>query len=264
MERPPGTHYSSIPTFQHSNSDGFCETKPNVGGMGYIEKGYARGSGGCRREPSVQNKAKSGRDGASGERWNDGSGRLEPTIPVFQCSNPGVLQHSSIPTRTDCAEQSQLEGSLMFEVSSKGARHETICAKQTQFRSGPPVTNKANLQGPGTGGQEGDGGSCETKPICLGRKTDPAEPGRTMVPGFPLPDRVEDKLRGNDIAGHCAKQSQFGVSQQAHRQASLAAATRSVARDGARNKANGYGSFKSASRPSASWPGGTKNTCSES
>jgi hypothetical protein len=253
MERPPGTHYSSIPTFQHSNSDGFCETKPNVGGMGYIEKGYARGSGGCRREPSVQNKAKSGRDGVSGQMLPSRGGQR------------GYCETKPIGARrARNAECGVKNGRAILQnkanLSGRGD------GAQNKPNSGAALggTNKANLQGPGIGGQEGDGGSCETKPICLGRKTDPAEPGRTMVPGFPLPDRVEDKLRGNDIAGHCAKQSQFGVSQQAHRQASLAAATRSVARDGARNKANGYGSFKSASRPSASWPGGTKNTCSES
>jgi hypothetical protein len=142
-ERPPGTHYSSIPIFQHSNLHGLCKTKP-IGGQ---------------RARNAECGVKNGR---------------------------AILQNkANLSGRGDGAQNKPNSGAALGG------------------------TNKANLQGPGIGGQEGDGGSCETKPICLGRKTDPAEPGRTMVPGFPLPDRVEDKLRGNDMSGYCAKQTQF-------------------------------------------------------
>jgi hypothetical protein len=194
-------------------------------------------TGDCRREatPNVARQTKPIQDRLSSLKWE-----------VSSWASPPARENRSRRTKpirwsgTGRAEQSQF------------GRARGWCAKQTQFRTGPPVTNKANLAHRADGGHNplcGKGGERGRSPCCANkanfRWTRRAEQSQFRAGGPGLRPWIE--VQGDMISdcgmrieeGHsCAKQSQIWEGWEIWGRIRLAGGGQEPS---VRNKANGFG-----------------------
>ncbi len=218
-------HYSSIPSFQHSNPrtwDGgqmcktnpiprfrisdcglriggrlpagrpvwpsaqgrLCETKPNLGGPGYLRDG-TWGSLLRKTNPILPVSRRPEANRAKRTQFLPG-----PTYPPFQYSTIPAFQPDA-----DCAKRSQFR-----EVpgGTGPARRwmQGKCAKRSQFRR--------RRVWDGAAGAWVAGRTCKTKPICTAPAAQTAHPSR-------IPTGGEDKrAKQSQFSGvKCAKRTQF-------------------------------------------------------
>jgi hypothetical protein len=175
--------------------DGGVHAKQSQSAAGRLE---AAGRRGLHRRPR---KTKPMETGVTSLKFQVSSRSGGRPVVRLQTLHFRLATRSLLPRKTKPISGRVSSGKC--EVSSKGARHETICAKQTQFRRGPPVTNKANLSGADRWARPTvrEGGERGRSPYCAKQSQ--------MWEGWDIWGMSASWAGRPCHRGGCAKQSQF-------------------------------------------------------